>query len=96
MRAADYFKEKERMCDTVQYCQDCPFGGECEKIEKNYPEKAEDLVEEWSIKNPDITNAVKFKEIFGESAEEVWSLLLPGFNMWLNQKYRGNEVNDIC
>jgi hypothetical protein len=92
MRAADYLKEKQRMCHSMECYSECPFHGDCRLTENDDPERAEELVEEWSIKNPEITNAIKFKEVFGESAEEVWSLLLPGFNMWLNQKYKGNEV----
>ena len=95
MRATDYIREKQRMCQSFNYCCDCPFKDDsfsCNETEKNNPEKAEEIVETWAKENPEITNAVKFKEVFGESAEEVWSLLLPEFNMWLNQKYRGNEV----
>lgn len=95
MRATDYIREKQRMRQSFNYCCDCPFKDDsfsCNETEKNNPEKAEEIVETWAKENPEITNAIKFKEVFGESAEEVWSLLLPEFNMWLNRKYRGNEV----
>lgn len=91
MRAADYLREKQRMCHSIQFCGECPFDRNCNLTEKTNPEKAEELVEEWATKNPRITNAMKFEEIFGESADTIWSLLLPEFNNWINKEYKSNN-----
>ena len=62
MRAADYLREKQRMCYSMKHCKECPFVANCSSTEKYAPEKAEELVEEWASKNLEITNAFKFRE----------------------------------
>ena len=48
MRAADYLREKQRMCYSMKHCKECPFVANCSSTEKYAPEKAEELVEEWA------------------------------------------------
>lgn len=58
MDAVRFFKEKERMCDSFNsYCDGCEIerqrcGIGCGVYIKKYPERAVDIVEEWSAKHP--------------------------------------------
>lgn len=91
MRAADYLREKQRMCHSISLCGDCPFDANCNTTEKNNPEKAEELVEEWANKNPMVTNDDKFKEVFGISAKDIWAMSVPELNNWLKAEYKCKE-----
>lgn len=75
MEALDFLKELKRMCDShnklESRCNRCPLhliaenDGACFPFIKKYPEKAIEVVEEWSKEHPIKTNADKFKEVFG-------------------------------
>lgn len=91
MRATDYIREKQRMCQSFNYCCDCPFKDDsfsCNETEKNNPEKAEEIVETWALDHPVIYNSSKFKEVFGIFATEVKNMDESKFRKWLGEEYK--------
>lgn len=90
MDAIRYLKEKKRICDMYT-CSLCPLTqGDtvaCDALERNAPEMASKIVEEWVNENPIITNGAKFKEVFGWSPFSVG-----GFDIrkgWWDEPYKG-------
>ena len=65
--------DKKRMCETcIGNCETCPLCSDnngtklmCEDFFMENLKKAEKIIEDWTKKNPVITNADKFKEVFG-------------------------------
>jgi hypothetical protein len=70
--------DKKRMCEMyISNCKTCPLNSDnngtnlkCEDFFRENPEKAEKIIEDWTNKNPVITNADKFKEVFGVEPRE--------------------------
>lgn len=75
MEALEFLKEAKRKCSstTCEVCHNESYAVLCPLSE--YPdEKLEKLVsgiEQWSEEHPIITNAMKFKEVFGYSGDIV-------------------------
>lgn len=73
MDAVEYIKARERMCAFYGTgCNCCPlvdrpYGESCDSID---PHGAVVLVEQWAKEHPVMTNAVKFKEVFGRDIED--------------------------
>lgn len=75
MDAVEFIKQKNRMCERYypNDCKGCPlqpapeYGGyaSCDQFVEEDPEEVVLNVEEWAKKNPIVTNAMKFEEIFG-------------------------------
>lgn len=73
MDAVKFLKEKNRMCNIYLSCKGCPLeiatelGGydSCEQFMEENPDEAVFNVEGWSEKNPILTNAMKFEQVFG-------------------------------
>lgn len=73
MEALEFLKETDRMCSSYTECSDCPlkelasFSGypTCRVVMFKECEKAISAVDAWSREHPIITNAQKFKEVFG-------------------------------
>ena len=68
----DVIKIKNRMCESVENCNDCPVGGNCNIIQggcglllRKYPEQAQEILLKWAEEHPVKTNADKFEEVFG-------------------------------
>lgn len=74
-KTANYFAEKQRMIKKHKYvcelkilnCNDCPLNWskngmdiECSKLETNFPEKAIELIQQWSDENPERTFLTEF------------------------------------
>ena len=82
MEALEFLKETQRMCSSYKECTDCPlkelasFAGykACRIYMLNECEKAISAVDAWSKKHPIITNAQKFKEVFGEKTIDQLAL----------------------
>ena len=78
MDAVMFLKEKVRMCRTVRVvnvensnvesCENCPIELYC-GVEIHNPEIAVSIVEKWAAEHPRMTNAQKFKEVFGMKPE---------------------------
>ena len=71
MEALDFLKEAKRMCLAIGCCSDCQLGYGCVVDDvKKVPDRVLEsnclVVEQWSKEHPIITNAQKFKEVFGE------------------------------
>lgn len=66
MDAIKYLKEKERMCEKIGDCNKCLLldsqMGNCIIREKYHPEKAVEIVEKWSVENPQKTILQDFLE----------------------------------
>ena len=70
MDAIKYFKEKKRMCDKIKRdCYKCPLGqtnngrkANCEGLQLGYPEESVEIVEKWSLENPQKTMLQDFLE----------------------------------
>lgn len=72
MDAEKYIKENHRMCDSYSNCAGCPMmvqknnnGVDCTKFAYSHPSEAVEVIEKWSKEHPIMTNAMKFKEVFG-------------------------------
>lgn len=73
INAVEYLKDKTRMTNACRIdCDSCPLSIKnngtdegCVEFEMKYPEEAVQKVEEWSKSHPILTNADKFKEVFG-------------------------------
>ena len=55
MDAVLYLKERRRMCTSYVECKDCPFThkDECNDCEILTPEKAVEIVSQWSADHPE-------------------------------------------
>lgn len=73
MSFQEFVKEKERMCGGYANCDECGLSeyDECDDFCFDQPEQAEEIVQRWIKDNPPITNADKFKEVFGVSVHKV-------------------------
>ena len=70
MEALEFLKEYNRMCTMYKSCRKCPLEMDnCAGCGDEFSEKQIiniiDKTEQWSKEHPIITNARKFKEIFG-------------------------------
>lgn len=75
-KTENYFSEKRRMIRKHGYvcklnCADCPLNWSkngtdvsCENLEKHYPEKAIEIVQQWSNANPQRTYLSELLKIF--------------------------------
>lgn len=82
MEALDFLKEAQRLCEQSRYCSmECPLYERCifdfmyenESSKETWEriEKAVAIIEQWSKEHPIITNAIKFKEVFGFNGDTV-------------------------
>lgn len=68
----NYFKEKNRMIKNCEIaCEDCPISSDnnktdlpCEVFERTYPDKAIEVVQEWSNEHPVETRMEHFLKVF--------------------------------
>lgn len=71
MDAGNFIKEMERIHKTYIDCVNCPLDDvlddntTCREFISRYPNEAIKIVEKWNKEHPIITNAMKFKEVFG-------------------------------
>lgn len=77
MDAVEYLRTYHRMCNAIvrendDACKECPLSNrnngkycDCVKFVIQYPEECVGLVEKWAEDHKIITNADKFKEVFG-------------------------------
>lgn len=72
MNAIEFTKGKERMCTNFTSCKRCPMyvrgldkGMSCPEFISKCPEESADIVKNWTETHPPITNAMKFREVFG-------------------------------
>lgn len=96
MDAVEFLKEAARMCKSSnRFCSDCPlFSVGCGKGD---PDETVDIVEQWSREHPVMTNAQKFKEVFGVGPEYCSSPLRTSetgnvlAHEWWNEPYKEPE-----
>lgn len=92
MDAVKFIRERQRFCDQAGFCTTCElrrakiFCGTFNGIKE--PEKLVNFIEEWSEKNPIVTNGIKFVEVFGvQSADK----LQENIGIWWNSEYKKPE-----
>ena len=69
MDAVKFIKEYERMCSSIQECNECPLDflyreGICSLVPVKYPERAVSAVEKWSAEHPQKTRQSEFLKLF--------------------------------
>lgn len=75
MDTVEYIREKERMCNSFNLCYGCPLydirstSPISPICDGDRPEEAVSIVEKWAREHPVMTNAQKFKEVFGVGPE---------------------------
>lgn len=68
----EVLKQRKRMCRISGCSTHCLLhylnnktGSPCDNYILEYPEEAEEIIMEWAKEHPIMTNAQKFKEVFG-------------------------------
>ena len=94
MDAVRFLEEKNRMCNGMRHCSDCPLNAlseyKCDDCE-NFEEMV-DIVETWSKENPIFTNGDKFTEVFGILPETLLSsYYYGGLSEWFKKEYINNK-----
>ena len=83
--------ERERMCDSFLGCMRCPLAKaqkefvSCKNWTVENPAEAERIIMQWSKEHPVMTNAMKFKEVFGYDFQDAFGAL--GCSEWLDDEY---------
>lgn len=101
MEFHEFIKNLNKMCSRVGDCDGCPLPssvGECRLWCFNNPEKAGQIVEQWTKEHPIVTNADKFKEVFGKPIGSYGAPCPNGLTIyengtmsnieWLEQEYK--------
>ncbi len=68
MEAIEFLKEYRRMCKSHTGCIGCPLENTGCNIPDSTEERLQEIIrvtEQWNKEHPIITNAQKFKEVFG-------------------------------
>ena len=93
MEAIEFLKEYNRMCTGHNDCNGCPLvGTACAGCYELSEEQMINIVyktEQWSKEHPIITNARKFKEVFGDEA--IYAISSPNVQAlkdWLDEPYK--------
>lgn len=93
MEAIEFLKEYNRMCVECRNCSGCPLKGtECSIGSGLSEEEMINIVgktEQWSKEHPIITNARKFKEVFGWPQSDIDSLRYA--RAWWDEPYKEPE-----
>lgn len=103
MEALEFLKEAQRMCRSNECFLNCPVHDVC--FLQNYDVVSEEdmktfvsSIEVWSKKNPPMTNAQKFEEVFGpvpsHKISSSWTTTnTENENRILTEDYIGINVN---
>ncbi len=92
MEALEFLKEYSRMCTMYKSCRGCPLGmdqcaGFCNEMSEKQIINMMEKTEQWSKEHPIITNARKFKEIFGLPAH----CMIDQDAQWWDEPYKEPE-----
>lgn len=86
-------REKTRMCKKIGDCSKCPLSLRnnktdtfCDTFIREFPEEADSIIMQWSKEHPIVTNAMKFKEVFGYDFQDAFGAL--GCSEWLDDEYK--------
>ena len=96
MRAADYLREKQRMCYSMKHCKECPFVANCSSTEKYAPEKAEELADyvvhadQIMVWDEDLINIINEETqplfIGQKTSKEVAAIIQSRVQIYINEK----------
>lgn len=92
----EVIKQYKRMCEIYKdTCDGCPLEkprglNTCWRWCFEEPEKAEELVMNWAKEHQPVTNADKFKEVFGYRPFRIM-LFNDDFIKWLHEEYKEPE-----
>ena len=97
MEAIEFLKEYNRMCTMYKSCRRCPLEMDnCVGCGDEFSEKQIiniiEKTEQWSKEHPLVTNAQKFKEVFG--GEAIYAISSPNVQAlkdWLDEPYKEVE-----
>ena len=110
MELNDFFKNYKRMCSHSGGCLRCPMNDRgsndlnCQDFVFAHPDKAERIVFNWKEEHPLITNADKFREIFGTIIVGVPTIIAAAsqvsvngksLNKWANEEYHPPKNKDM-
>lgn len=94
----EVIKQLHRICEhyrAEEYCVNCPIRKaqgiyQCWRWVSEDPEKAEELIMQWAKENPPITNADKFKEVFGCDPRllAIWN---SNSHIWFDDEFKEPE-----
>ena len=97
----EVIKQFNRMCDSYgTSCDGCPINEQrgifqCWRWITEEPVKAEEIITNWAKKNPPVTNAEKFKEVFGFDFIEANDTTSPSWpDLWLESEYKEPEKDE--
>ena len=88
-------KERKRMCESYGgFCKGCPleFAVSCHNWMLVHPEETEEIIMRWSKEHPVMTNAMKFKEVFGYDFQDAFGALW--CSEWLDDEYEKGKQYD--
>ena len=94
MEAIEFLKEYNRMCTMHKSCRGCPLEMDnCAGCGDEFSEKQIiniiEKTEQWRKEHPLVTNAQKFKEVFG--GEAIYAISSPNVQAlkdWLDEPYK--------
>ena len=73
-------RQFKRMCDSRKWCDSCIINEKrgtitCYRFMMEQPMKAEEIIMQWAKEHPHVTNAEKFKEVFGYDPQllAIWN-----------------------
>ena len=73
---------------------DTPCELSCLEFQYKHADEAERIVEEWAAAHPLVTNAMKFKEVFGKASEWIGDTPWLDVLEWLDEPYTEKEDDD--
>lgn len=84
MDAVEFLKERNRMCKSYDYCEECPIKNmfensslnSCDSWVRYHAELAVDIVEKWSVEHPAKTRQSKLLEMFPNAIIENGALVI--------------------
>lgn len=103
MEFQEFWKERKRLCGHYKECDLCPMHSilastSCEVGCVKNPKEAEQIVKKWANEHPIVTNADKFKEVFGvpigsygapcPPALTIYEIGTMSNNDWLHAEYQ--------
>lgn len=94
----EVIKQLKRICERYRAdvcCANCPLKDvrgvyHCWRWISEEPEKAEELIMQWAKEHQPVTNADKFKEVFGCRPFRIM-LFNDDFIKWLHEEYKEPE-----
>lgn len=92
MEFAEVMKQKGRLCDITERCDECCISTDnngkdksCSDFMSTYPEEAEKLIMEWAEEHPIKTNRQVLEEVLKEKFGDLFDVRLFGCAQFKNR-----------